>query len=75
MIFLKRAMFHNLGIEDISAINASPHHTCVQIDTGQNIVSVRQKQSLTTFTVHSALLVLQAVWLSTVSRSAPICTF
>jgi hypothetical protein len=73
-MFLKRAMLHNLGIENIAAVHASPHHTFTQVNTSQNIVSVRQKQSLTTLTIHNGLLVLHAVLLSTVSRSAPVGT-
>jgi hypothetical protein len=53
LVFLQRAMPHNLCIEDIAAVDAPPHRTLTQIDTGQNIVSIRKKQPLTTFTVHT----------------------
>jgi hypothetical protein len=71
MVMLQRAMHHNLSIQNIAAVDTSPHHILTQVNAGQDIVSIREKQSLTTFTVHGVLFVMNAVLPCILSRSAP----
>jgi hypothetical protein len=61
MMLLQRAMHHDLGIKDIAAVDTSPHDSLSQVNASQDIVSISQTQPLTTFTVHGALLVMDAV--------------
>jgi hypothetical protein len=64
-------MHHNLAIQNIAAVDTSPHHILMQVNAGQDIVSIRKKEPLTTFTVHGVLLVMNATLPCSISRSAP----